>query len=152
MKALVFSDSHGAYKDMISAIEANPDTRLIIFAGDMQRDIDYVCEAYPNMPCAVVLGNNDFFTVNIPFDRLFEFSGKRIFLTHGHNYTVKLSPRRLLAKAKKCGADICIFGHTHSRLIEKHDDIYLINPGPASRYYAILEINGDDIKITPKDV
>ncbi len=151
MKALIFSDSHGSVSDMFSAIEENHDADLIIFAGDVQRDIDEVCDAYPRIPCAVVLGNNDFFVHDVPFDRFFEFGGKKIFLTHGHSYGVKLSPARVIAEAREKGADICIFGHTHSRFFE-NNDIWVINPGPAGRGYAVLTIDKGEISVDFKDI
>ena len=151
MKALIFSDSHGSVYNMYSAIEDNKDTDLIIFAGDMQRDIDEICNAYPHIPCAMVLGNNDFLVHNVPFDRFFEFGGKKIFLTHGHSYWVKGSPSKVIMEAKKRGADICIFGHTHVRFLE-HNDLWVINPGPALRGYAVLTIHCDDISVEFKDI
>ncbi len=151
MKALIFSDSHGYVSDMFSAIDENTDTNLIIFAGDVQRDIDEVCDAYPLIPCAVVLGNNDFFVRDVPFDRFFEFGGKKIFLTHGHSYGVKGSHLRVKLEAKKKRADICIFGHTHRRFFED-DDICVINPGPVSRGYGILTVDNGNISVEFKDV
>ncbi len=151
MKALIFSDSHGYVSDMFSAIDDNKDTNLIIFAGDVQRDIEEVMDAYPLIPCAHVLGNNDFFVRDVPFDRFFEFGGKKIFLTHGHSYGVKGSTARVKLEAKKKGADICIFGHTHKRFLE-NDDIWVINPGPVSRGYGILTVDKDNITVEFKDV
>ena len=151
MKALIFSDSHGSVSDMFCAIEENKEIDLIIFAGDVQRDIEEVMSACPLIPCAVVLGNNDFFVHDVPFDRLFEFGGKKIFLTHGHSYGVKMSPARVKSEARKKNADICIFGHTHSRFIEE-DDILVINPGPVHRGYAVLMIDKGKTSVVFKDI
>lgn len=150
MKALIFSDSHGDFFDMQRIIDETDNVDLIIHAGDVQRDVDDITDMYPNIPCAYVLGNNDFSVWGVPFDRVFEFGGKRIFLTHGHNYTVKLSPRRVVAEAKKVGADICIFGHTHTPYLDK-GDMWVVNPGSARRHYAILEIKDGVIEIEIKE-
>lgn len=151
MKALIFSDSHGMSSHICWAIEDNPNVDLIIFAGDVHRDIEEVMYIYPRIPCTYVLGNNDFFVHDVPFNRIFDFDGKKIFLTHGHNYSVKTSPRRVVAEAKKCGADICIFGHTHSRYLDC-GDICVINPGSARSSYAVLTVEDGIIKVEHKDI
>lgn len=151
MKALIFSDSHGTVGAMIDSIEANPDVNLIIHAGDIQRDIDDIMCVYPNIPCAYVVGNNDYFIRDGLSDRFFEFGGKKIFLTHGHNYGVKMSVHRVVSEAKKRGADVCIFGHTHNPYIS-NDDIWVVNPGPANRSYAVLIIKDNKISIEIKDI
>ena len=151
MKALIFSDSHGSISEMCTAIDENSDTKLIIHAGDIQRDVDDIMSIYPNIPCAYVLGNNDYFVHDVPFDRIFEFGGKKIFLTHGHNYSVKLSPHGAVLAARKNGADICIFGHTHTKYLDL-GTICVVNPGSARRSYAILSIENNEINIEIKDV
>ena len=80
MKALVLSDSHGSFQSIMNAVESEKDISLIIFAGDIQRDADDIAAAYPDIPFEYVLGNNDWYVNDVPYDRLFEFSGKRIFL------------------------------------------------------------------------
>ncbi len=150
MKALILSDSHRNFSCIQDAIESNPDIDQIIFAGDVNRDAEDIMDAYPNIPCAYVLGNNDFSVWDVPFDRFFEFGGKKIFLTHGHSYAVKVSPARVVAEAKKRGADICIFGHTHEPYLS-HEDIWVVNPGSALRTYAILTIKNGEISIEHKE-
>lgn len=147
MKALIFSDSHRCYSSMDEVIASHPDTDLIIHAGDVQRDVEEIEIDYPQIPCACVLGNNDFYANGVPFDRIFEFGGKKIFLTHGHNYAVKVSPHRVIAEAKRHGADICIFGHTHIPYLENHDGIWVVNPGAARNGYAVLTIKNGNTTI-----
>lgn len=149
MKALIFSDSHYCTDGIHCALADNPDTNLIIFAGDMQRDAEYIEKNYPRIPLVYVLGNNDRSVFDVPFDKFFEFGGKKIFLTHGHNYGVKMSLLRITMKARELGADICIFGHTHCRLLN-HDDIWLINPGSARSGYAVLCIDNGGIDVQLK--
>lgn len=146
MKVLILSDSHKNFTAIQNMIETNPDIKLIIHAGDVHRDVEDIMMAYPLIPCAYVLGNNDFSVWGVPYDRFFEFGGKKIFLTHGHNYGVKMSPARVIAEAKKKGADICIFGHTHKQYFD-FSDILVINPGAAHRSYAILTISEGEASV-----
>ena len=150
MKALIFSDSHRHYSSIDEVISSHPDVSLIIHAGDVQKDVDEIEIDYPHLPCACVLGNNDFYVNGVPFDRLFDFGGKKIFLTHGHNYAVKVSPARVIAEAKRHGADVCIFGHTHIPYLENIDGMWVVNPGPAKSGYALLTIKDNEISVELK--
>lgn len=151
MKALIFSDSHYDTSGVDKAMAENTDTKLIIFAGDMQRDAEEIERKYPRIPFAYVIGNNDYNVMDVPYDRFFEFCGKKIFLTHGHKYGVKVSPLRVIMKAKELGADICVFGHTHQRLLE-HEDIWVVNPGSARFSYGVLTVENDNIEIELKKI
>ena len=150
MKAIILSDSHKDFFAVCSAIDANPDINLIIHAGDVHRDVEDIMAAYPLIPCAYVLGNNDYNVWDVPYDRFFEYGGKKIFLTHGHNYSVKASPARVKYEAKRHGADICIFGHTHTKFLEE-GEILVINPGAAHRSYAILTIDDGNVAVEFKE-
>lgn len=141
VKALVFSDSHGSISSVEAAARAEKDFSLIIFAGDIQSDAEAIVKAYPRIPVAYVLGNNDWFVKGVPYDRRFTFGGKKFFLTHGHKYGVKSGLLQLSMKARETEADICVFGHTHVPLLEFQNGIYFINPGTAWRTYAVISIS-----------
>ncbi len=151
MKALILSDSHGMVGNLIEAYENEKNIDLVMFLGDMHRDIEEFSYVYPRVTVAEVIGNNDFFVQNIPEERIFTFGGKKIFLTHGHKYAVKYSTAQLVHKAKKEGADICIYGHTHSRDLDEDGGITIINPGTAARSYAVLTIENDELKTEFKE-
>ncbi len=152
MKLLVFSDSHGRIGNMIEAIEREKDFNMVVFAGDVQRDVEELRLCYPRLTIAEVVGNNDFFVKSVPEDRLFEAEGKKIFLTHGHRYNVKYSTVQLLSAAKAQGADIVIYGHTHFRDLDEIGGITVINPGTAVRSYAVLTIEKGEINVEFKDI
>ncbi len=152
MKALIFSDSHGAVGNMVMAAEREKDYNMVIFAGDVHRDIDEFMLCYPRLCVAAVIGNNDFFVKSVPEDRFFEFGGKRIFLTHGHRYNVKYSTAQLAVEGRKRGADICIYGHTHHKDLDEIHGMTIINPGSAARSYAVLTIDETGINVEFKDM
>ena len=151
MKALILSDSHGAVGNMIEAYENERNIDIVMFSGDMHRDIEEFSYTYPRASVAEVIGNNDFFERNVPDERVFTYDGKRFFLTHGHKYGVKYSLAGLLKKAKEEKADICIYGHTHIKALEEIDGVIVINPGSARRSYAVLTIENGDIKVEFKE-
>lgn len=151
MQALIFSDSHRGFSYIYDTVVKYPKIDLIIHAGDVQADVDDILSVFPRIPCAYVLGNNDFSVWDVPYDRFFEFGGKKIFLTHGHNYGVKMSPRRVTAKAKQMGADVCIFGHTHVPYLDECE-ILTINPGTARRGYALLTVENGTVRAELKSL
>lgn len=67
--------------------------------------------------------------------------GKRIFLTHGHHFGPEQLP-------KLRPGDVFISGHTHIPLIDRKENILVLNPGSVSlpkeghpRTFAVLEEN-----------
>lgn len=151
MKALVLSDSHRNFGSILRAMEQEQKVDLIIHAGDVQQDVDDIMDMWPQCPCAYVLGNNDFGVFGVPGERLFTFGGKTIFLTHGHLYGVRTSSARVEQEARKRGADICIFGHTHCRVLEERNGLWLMNPGAASRSYGVIEILDGKVSLALRD-
>jgi putative phosphoesterase len=152
MKVLIFSDSHRSFAPMMKAVEEECGTQHIIHAGDVHSDVEDLIIMYPRLPVAFVKGNNDPFLRDVPDDRFFELDGVKIFLTHGHNYGVKYSLSRLYQKGAALGADICIFGHTHSAHNEKIENITLFNPGAAHRSYGVLEIKDGSFCLEIKEI
>lgn len=152
MKAVLLSDSHGRVGNLIEAVENEKNADMVMFLGDVHRDIEEFMLACPKILVAEVIGNNDFFVKNVPEDRFFEFGGKKIFMTHGHKYNVKFSTAMLVSQGKKFGADICLYGHTHSKDFDEVSGITVINPGSASRSYAVLEIENGEINVEFKNL
>ncbi len=157
MKAIVLSDSHGGFSALKRAVDAEIEAgglNMIMFAGDIQRDAEALKRAYPRLPVAAVLGNNDWSVRDVPLEVTFSFAGKRVFMTHGHRYGVKMDLISLLYKSREEKADICVFGHTHHPYSEEVSGILMFNPGCARISYGTLEIdeNGKitaEIKETP---
>ncbi len=152
MKAIIFSDSHKSFAPMITAIENEGTVQQIIHAGDVHSDIEDLGIMYPKIPLAFVKGNNDVFLRDVPEDRIFDFYGIRIFLTHGHNYGVKYSLAALLKKGQDVGANLIIFGHTHQPYKEKIQGITLFNPGATTRSYGVLEVLDGDFRLEIKKI
>lgn len=158
MNALVFSDSHGRAHNMEDAIGRQisaPDA--VIFLGDGLRDLDRLDTGSAELHC--VRGNCDTFA---PFydseEELFILGGVKIFIAHGHRYSVKSGYSVIAEKAARRGADIVMFGHTHAPLSLVFDcgervgdtvlekPLYMFNPGSiAEGYFGTLTVNGAEI-------
>ena len=144
MKICVFSDSHGYAGNMFAAIELEkPDA--CFFLGDGERDIARVIEEYPDLPVYAVSGNCDFRT-DLSSSLFCEVEGVKIFATHGHLSRVKydFDLETLTSQAAEAGADIALFGHTHSQQLCESRGVTLLNPGSIGRgyypSYAVLTI------------
>jgi putative phosphoesterase len=123
----VTADTHGSRIGVCRIEEAFEDVDLIFHAGDFTTDARYIQEE-TGIKTIAVAGNCDF-DETTPDDRLLEFEGHSIFLTHGHRYGVKRSMDSLINKATELNAGICIFGHTHISGRDERNGCLFFNPG-----------------------
>lgn len=127
MRILVVSDTHGRGGSLEKVINLHPEAPILIHLGDGWREVEHLQKVKRNLKIYSVRGNCDYHGGDE--EMLLEFEGKKLFVTHGHRYYVKSGLESLLQAAKKQGADIALFGHTHQPLTRYEDDIYLMNPG-----------------------
>ncbi len=142
MELLIVSDSHGRVENIQAAIERQvkaPDA--VLFLGDGARDLDrlFLCD----IPLWAVRGNCDWSSSDYAdkTERLLYFEGHTILMTHGHEWGVKGGLGALVAHAVDVGADIVLFGHTHTPTLQTiaagetvnrtvlERPMYLFNPG-----------------------
>lgn len=161
MKILVFSDSHGDSAYMRAALRAHRgDTDLVYFLGDGIRDFANAMADFPSTPHIVISGNNDsaIAAVAAGMEAVSRdartIDGVRILAVHGHSERVKWGHESLICKAAETGADLVLFGHTHTpenRCVtvpfESERRIHLFNPGAvgpslAHTYGVIYVISG----------
>ncbi|MCL1998253.1 MAG: metallophosphoesterase [Turicibacter sp.] len=151
---LVISDTHGNHSAIENLLKNyNSQISAVIHLGDHARDMARFVN-YSNTTIYITNGNTDP-VLDIYTERVIETAGKRIFITHGHFYDVKLRLDRLVYKARELKVDACLYGHTHKAHFFTENDIFFLNPGSLSHYqakndrhYAILHI--DDDKVTGK--
>lgn len=141
MNILVLSDSHGDLDAMIQAVEAvKPD--CVLHLGDYWKDAMKLHERLGALPFYAVPGNCDM-SVHAMDTRLLELEGVRIYMTHGHELRVKMSPLRAILAAQEAQARVLCFGHTHSALCEERDGLWILNPGACGgkfASYGVIEI------------
>lgn len=148
MKILVFSDSHGRMGQMVEAMEAEHPQR-VFFLGDNYRDGQILQEAYPEVPMDLVRGNCDFCAG--PDELVVTAGGVKFLLTHGHRYYVKSGTWRLPDAARKRGAAVVCFGHTHQGLNTPENGVLLFNPGTAGGIhnrcgYGVLTVRNGQVR------
>lgn len=127
MKILVISDSHKNLinlKKVLNEVECD----FVLFLGDYVMDIMNFSKQLKDK-LFVVKGNCDG-DINFDDDLLLDIAGKKIFMTHGHKYGVKMGMKNLFAKATELQADIAVFGHTHIAFqTQLENGLIVLNPG-----------------------
>lgn len=128
MKILVMSDSHGRRDLVERCIRCNSSAEIVIHLGDNTTDVEAMRFMFPDRMIVNVRGNGDF-DHNIPLEDTINAGGVKIFFAHGHTFGVNYSLASLMAEARKQGASICLYGHTHESYNKYHDGLYVMNPG-----------------------
>lgn len=167
MKILVFSDSHQRSDYMKEAIDKHLESGnidCIFHLGDGVRDLEGLTL---RIPVCYVDGNFEEYITsylsrkNLRNDAVLELGGFKFYLTHGHRYGVKtdLAPARVAAR--RAGANVLIYGHTHEQFYEYiksetegASGLHVFNPGSISRprdnvfSYGIIEIEDGKINFS----
>ncbi|QSH99394.1 phosphodiesterase [Treponema phagedenis] len=144
MRIGILSDTHGGYEDVLKALEVIGKVDHIIHLGDVlyhgpRNDLPptynpkALAELFKNMEnISFIRGNCDadvdemVTKKNIKDkNRLYNFDGFKIFALHGYEETLE----ERVAMAKKLGADMVAFGHSHVKMLETIDGIIVLNPG-----------------------
>ena len=151
MRILIISDTHGRTNTIRDVLDTVGDIDMFIHLGDVCGDEEYI---YDNVTCPIhmVAGNNDWDS-DLPMQEEFMIGRYKVFITHGHRYSVHYGTDRLQELIKYDGYDIVMYGHTHVPYLEEDpDDITILNPGSISkprqadhRYtYMVMEIDDED--------
>ncbi len=143
---------------------------VIFHAGDVG-ELWVIDQLSQIAPIFAVHGNDDTpeSQRELPYQQVIAINGQRMLLTHAHypERWAEMASRRDDAwddklqrwsnRAKRAGATIMIYGHTHVPMVKHHDGVLLINPGAlASGNYisrqavqsvAILD-TGDEVRVT----
>ena len=136
---------------MRSCIRAvKPDT--VIHLGDHYGDAETMAEENPHIIFHQVPGNCDRYhcppgAVEV---RCYPIGGVCCYMTHGHRHGVKMGIGALLADARKMGAQIALYGHTH-RLDchQEPDGMWVLNPGSCGSSggsAGVIKIENSEIK------
>lgn len=156
MLIAVVSDTHREEKYIKIIKKLIKDADILIHLGDNIEDAEFLGDNFKG-EVYIVAGNCDF-SRKYPKDRLIEVNEKKIFLTHGDLYGVKMGLNNIYYKGKEIGADIVLFGHTHQAFIEETCEIILMNPGSPSlprlskKSIGFIKIENGDVEAYLKEI
>ena len=160
MKLLIMSDTHGDTYYAEKAMEKHKhEIAMVIHLGDYFRDAQRLNELYSGIKFEYVYGNSDFMIGDVPAEKLLEIEGKKLFITHGHRYSVKWGNDKIIAKAESMKIDLFLFGHTHIAEYKDMGGYAILNPGSISsprgeqdESYAMVEIKDGQIYVEIRTV
>jgi putative phosphoesterase len=127
MKVGLISDTHGKLRARVLEVFEGVD--VILHAGDIG-DLNIITELETIAPVHAVQGNTDDSEIRERYGEsvTVELAGLSITVTHGH---LLGAPTPRLLRSHFPNADVVIYGHTHTPLIERSSRPILINPGAA---------------------
>ena len=150
MKILVLSDSHSGHSFMSHCVEQlKPD--FLIHLGDHYDDGEVLQEKFPHIPLNQVPGNCDIYRCPFGAPNVVKcsYGGVVFFMTHGHNHHVKSGIGALVADARRNGAQVVLYGHTHrADCHQEEDGLWVINPGSCGSWggsVALVEIEAKTV-------
>jgi len=132
VKILVISDTHkniSNARDIIKRIKSKID--LVIHLGDHDTDAEQLKYEFENVAFQYVPGNCDWCSFE-DGKKILNVAGKKIMMTHGHDYGVKYSYDGIKKTARDQGAQMVLFGHTHVPYISIEENLLTMNPGSLS--------------------
>jgi len=153
MRILVMSDSHRNTEAMLKAI-ARESPGLILHLGDHDADCAAIEMDYPEIPLRSVRGNCDRSSTGLDRDE-FKFDGMLFFMTHGNLYSVKTGFSSIIETAKRRGAAVLLFGHTHVPYLSEGRTLTVVNPGSigtGAKTYAVLDTRNGTVECEIKKV
>lgn len=130
MKLGVLSDSHGYLGHARQAMEMMGEIDGLIHCGDHYRDALTLSGEY-NVPVYGVRGNCDPGAQEVD-EKVIDFMGLTILITHGHRHRVKFSLDTLYSHALGLRVQAVVFGHTHIPLKSQKEGVLFFNSGSIS--------------------
>lgn len=128
----VTADTHGDFSKIKLVLNALPDVDFWIHLGDFGSDSRLITEL-TGKHVEVVRGNCDATNSDNPTEKVIEYGGVKIFLTHGHLYNVNSNILSLALRAKELNCSVALYGHTHIPQIDMHNEVLILNPGSPTK-------------------
>jgi len=153
MRILVMSDSHRNTEAMLKAV-ARESPGLILHLGDHDADCAAIEADYPDIPLRSVRGNCDRSSAGPDRDE-FKLDGMLFFMTHGNLYSVKSGYSSVIEAARRRGAAVLLFGHTHIPYLFAGKSLTIVNPGSigtCAKTYAVLDTRNGTVECEMKKI
>lgn len=147
MQIVLVSDTHGRNEVFAQLRERHPMANAYLHAGDSETD-PVNLDGF-----ASVQGNNDYYSAH-PEQLVLDLGGLKVLMVHSHQYHASNRIAGLVSRAKKHGANVVFYGHTHVFHVETVEGITLVNPGSLWRNrdfsvesYALITVTEQGLSI-----
>lgn len=161
MRIIVCSDTHGNYHALEKIVDRHFYADMFIHLGDGRQEADTLLMKYPELERRFfyVKGNCDMACTSPEILISWTEEGHKVLAVHGHVQHVGYGIEMLKKDALENNCDIILYGHTHERLMQYENGIYIMNPGSAScprdgkkPSYGIVDITNSGILMNIADV
>lgn len=126
MKILVVADTHNFTTAIMGQLKEEK-ADLLFFLGDYVKDGEDIKRKL-QIPAYIVAGNGDMASCYKKEEQI-NIRGKKILLTHGHQYNIKNTLQGLYYHGLENKADLILFAHTHIPYLNQEGQILMMNPG-----------------------
>lgn len=126
MRVGIISDSHGSLSLLEKVIKKMGEVDAYIHLGDYITDADTVLKK-TEKKYIVVKGNCDI--QEGEEEVVIQLAGKKLLITHGHQYNIKSGYNNIYYRTREEKADIVLFGHTHMPVSLWYKGRLFFNPG-----------------------
>lgn len=159
-KIMVVSDSHDDNSVLRRTLGLELPFDLLIHCGDSECNLLELLGKGRDYDLITVRGNCDSDS-RLPMEYTARIAGHTFWITHGNQYGVKITTNRIAEAARERGADVCLFGHTHSAYYAREGGLILLNPGALMfsrmdggvRTYAVIDIDAQGkVKVRIRNV
>ena len=142
MKIIVVSDTHGSYRNFKKVMHLHRNADIVVHCGDSRDEAERIRDEYPGVTFYNVKGNCDFYKEGLLGAAVFTVEGVNFWATHGHMYNVKYGLFDLDAAARRNGADVVLYGHTHIAVDVVREGIRFFNPGSLGygKSFGVIEV------------
>jgi len=157
LEIIIASDNHSEKNGLAKVLAHHAGADYFLHCGDSNLEADLELMR----PFIAVKGNTDLWQ-DYPNDEKIKLAtGEKIWMTHGHRFSVNEGTDKLLIKAKKMRRvpAMILYGHTHKVDVNMQAGILIINPGsialPRDGYrgtYARLRITPEYYEIQILDI
>jgi putative phosphoesterase len=120
----------------------------VLHLGDYYGDACELFRMFPDLKFHMIKGNCDF-QEGVDDELLLTYENVKIYMAHGHQFGVKNGLEKFIGKARRKGAGLALFGHTHSPLIREARGLWVMNPGQTERHdknsaasYGVVTLSG----------
>jgi putative phosphoesterase len=154
MKIAVISDTHmprGTRALPETCVERLRTADLILHGGDMVGEAFFEELLLLGPPLEAVYGNMDDpgLKALLPNERVVEAGGARIGMVHVPGPRAGREAR-LVARFPSCNA--VVYGHTHVPEVERHEGVWILNPGSPTERRSSPERTMIELAVTGRDL
>lgn len=143
MKILIVSDTHHRNENYLKVLQKVGKVDMVIHLGDVEGS-EYTIQEAQAAPLRWFAAIMIFFS-ELPSEKTLQIGKYRVMITHGHRYYIGMGNEMLKQEAIAHGADIVMYGHTHTPGLCKIKNFVLLTFPCLSQRQKLLYISSSQL-------